>query len=309
MAAHLFNRYIWLVDVIYAAGHISLEDINRRWAQSSLNDKHEEQIPRRTFINWRNEVEELFRINIECDRHTNTYYIANASDIAASNLRQWMLNTFSVSHMLNDCDDIRDSIVLEEMPSGTRFLTTIIDAIRERKQLCVTYKRFNANVPHDFRFAPYCMKVFKQRWYMAGCSSDHPGEIRVYALDRVQDMQRTDETYSIPADFSAKRFFRDFYGIFVEQERAPERVVIKVNATGAHYVRSLPLHHTQVETERNAQYSIFEYRLVPTFDFIQELRTHGGGTEVLAPESLVEAFRDTARQYQRLYLHEAGKGS
>lgn len=41
MPASQFKRYIWLVDTIRSAGRISRQDIDRRWANSSLNDTKE----------------------------------------------------------------------------------------------------------------------------------------------------------------------------------------------------------------------------------------------------------------------------
>lgn len=300
MAANLFNRYIWLVDVIYAAGHISYAEINRKWQHATINDQHQSCIPRRTFVNWRNEVELLFHINIECDKSTNTYYIANMEDISAHSIRQWLLNTFSLSTVLTNCEDLREQIILEDIPSGARFLTTLIEAMREKHSVQLTYQRFNAEQAHSFRFSPYCVKVFKQRWYTAGLSSDHPGEVRVYSLDRIHAIESLAETYTIPKDFRAKEFFNNVYGIFVSKEE-PQIVQLKVVAGAANYLRSLPLHHSQTETEQHADYSIFTLYLAPTFDFIQELRTFGDEIEVLSPDSLVESFRNLAQAYRKMY--------
>ena len=52
------------------------------------------------------------------------------------------------------------------------------------------------------------------------------------------------------------------------------------------------LHHTQVEVERNEEYSIFEYRLCPSFDFRQKLLSMGGSVEVLAPTELIAKVRE-----------------
>ena len=38
-----------------------------------------------------------------------------------------------------------------------------------------------------------------------------------------------------------------------------------------HYLRSLPLHHSQREIKSNADYTIFEYKIALTYDFIQEI--------------------------------------
>ena len=66
-AGALFNRYVWLVDTIYRAGRISFEEINERWLRSSLNDTGEE-LPIKTFHNHKNAIQQMFDIDIACDR-------------------------------------------------------------------------------------------------------------------------------------------------------------------------------------------------------------------------------------------------
>ncbi|MCQ2323701.1 MAG: WYL domain-containing protein [Paludibacteraceae bacterium] len=300
MAANLFRRYIWLADTIYSAGHITLEEINRKWSMCSLNENHASRITRRTFIYWRHEVEELFGLFIECDKSTNTYYIANAEDLTTSKTQRWLLNTFAVTNLVQEFAPLQDHVLLEDMPSDARYLAPIMEAIREGRVIKLTYQRFDAPAPHDFTMEAYCLKVFKQRWYVAGRSSDHPNEVRVYALDRVHGIKVLDEHYTIPKDFDGKTFFSDYYGVFVGGTQ-PEKVVIKANSANANYIRSLPLHKSQKETVRNMEHSIFEYFVAPTFDFIQELRTHGAGLEVLEPAWLVKNFVDFTNDMNKIY--------
>lgn len=40
-----FNRYVWLIDVISRYGHITKRDIDGLWSCSSLNERHEKEIP------------------------------------------------------------------------------------------------------------------------------------------------------------------------------------------------------------------------------------------------------------------------
>ena len=56
------------------------------------------------------------------------------------------------------------------------------------------------------------------------------------------------------------------------------------------YLRTLPLHHSQQETETAEDYSVFTFRLRPTFDFQQELRRYGAAAEVLSPQWLRDVF-------------------
>ena len=87
MASNLYQRYFWLINVIYRNKRITLKDINDKWLSCSFSNGAT--IPRKTFNNHRNTIEEIFNINIECDRTTNEYYIDNADEIKADLFRSW----------------------------------------------------------------------------------------------------------------------------------------------------------------------------------------------------------------------------
>ena len=67
------------------------------------------------------------------------------------------------------------------------------------------------------------------------------------------------------------------------------------------YVRALPLHHTQREVETGEWYSVFEYRVKPTFDLKQELLSRGDAVEVLSPRSLRDEMQSEIKRLQSLY--------
>ena len=62
MAKNLFTRYIWLINTIYRAGKISLEEINEKWLLSDMSEG--ETIPIRTFHNHRKAIVDIFDINL-----------------------------------------------------------------------------------------------------------------------------------------------------------------------------------------------------------------------------------------------------
>jgi hypothetical protein len=62
----LFKEYSWLVNTIYQARKITLEEINRKWVQTEMSGGVE--IARNTFIRHRKAIENIFGIYIECDR-------------------------------------------------------------------------------------------------------------------------------------------------------------------------------------------------------------------------------------------------
>ena len=204
----LFQRLIWLVDTIYSAGRITREEIDRRWRNSSYNDRPGTDYGERNFFRHRDTILELFGIEIEINRTTREYSINMLDDVQGDDVRSWLVDTFAIRNMVNLAGDMRDHIIFEPIPEGSRYLSSIVSAMKEQRQLRITYQRFEGE-PHSFLLAPYCLKVFKRRWYLVGKPADHPEEKepRVYALDRVQELSLTDEPYKFPHGFKAMEFF------------------------------------------------------------------------------------------------------
>ena len=92
-----------------------------------------------------------------------------------------------------------------------------------------------------------------------------------------------DQKFKMPEDFVASEFFDSFYGIIANSQPKVEKVILKVSAGQANYMRSLPLHWTQEEIKRSDEYSLFELRICPEFDFQQEVLAKGEDFEVLEP--------------------------
>ena len=298
MAAHQVNVYFWLIDTI-ASGNLTREDINRRWAHCRYNDNHEEEFPERKFHRYKEEIQEIFDVDIRCSKaRGNIYYIENKDDISGGT-RQWFLNAMAVHSMMDQAKDITDCVLYEDIPEGTQYLSLIVDAIRHRTQLQLTYHSFNRQEQYELTLSPYCLKVFKQRWYVAGCPSTHPNETRIYALDRVQMMRPTTETFIYPKNFNAKAFFAPYYGVF--RNATPTKVIIEATPASTQFLRLLPLHESQKELRQFHGNTFFEYYIAPTLDFIQELRTHGTDIRVREPEELVAIFREEAKKAYEMY--------
>lgn len=294
----LFNRYIWLIDLIYSAGYITREEIDRRWSRASLNFDHESMIPERTFHRYKDAIQEMFQIDIRYNK-SRGYYIENTEDIQRDELRQWLIGTFAVENLIGESSELRRRILLEDIPSGQRHLTPIIEAMRDGVKIRIMYQSFHSAEPSTFILAPYCVRVFRQRWYVLG-TSEKGKELRLYGLDRILNTERTTTPFVLPENFDAEAFFANGYGVTVD-ERKPEIVRISVDAYQANYLRSLPIHPSQEETERNNDYSVFQFFIVPTYEFIKELLSYGGTLEVLSPKWLRKEMKQEARTMNEIY--------
>ena len=281
----LITKYVWVIDTIYRKRKISFKELNEIWLDDEIS--RGEEIPKRTFDNWRYVIFDMFGINIANEKRGQyRYYIENVENISKNGLRSWLYNTLCVSNVLANSQSIKDRILLEYVPSGQQYLQSIIEAMKENRVLNITYHSYWKDEENNFDVQPYCVKLFRQRWYLVACST-YPYYYEkgpmVYALDRIVDLHQTEETFKMPKDWDAEEYFDGCFGAFADQNIELQTVKLKVTAGQANYIRDLPLHASQEETERNEEYSIFTFNLRPTFDFQQEILLNGGDMEVLEP--------------------------
>lgn len=283
--ARIFSRYIWLIDTIESHPDITFEEVSRKWEHSSLNDHQGEPLAERTFHRHRQEILNEFGINIACHKATNSYYIGDPEESKQSEVKQWLLKTISEENVISDGASLGDRIQVEEIPNGQKHLGAIITAMKEGVELDLTYQTFWNEESYTTTLKPFFVKAFERRWYVIGISGRHPGELRTYALDRVIEISISDRKFVYPKDFDPKAYYYNFYGIFHTSDK-PERIVIKATNNQQKFLRTLPLHHSQKEIETGEDYAIFEYYLVPTLDFVQEIASRTDSIMVLEPEPL-----------------------
>lgn len=295
MSKDLFSRYIWIVDTIKRYGRITREELNDRWSRSQFSVRGEG-IPRRTFYNYRQAIEDLFKIDIECDPATFEYYIDDG-DQHNESVTDWLLNSAAMNNVLSDSRDISGRIFLEDVPSARRYLSVVISALKEQRQLDFNYSPYTRSSSRPVTLEPYFLKIFRQRWYITGRNVDED-KLKTYALDRM-DQVTLAATFTMPDDFDAEEFCADTFGIMFTQGDT-KRVVLRTDPRQAKYFRTLPLHHSQQEMVHD-QYSDFSYRLKLTPDFVQELLGYGPRVMVMEPPELramiVSSLQDALNAY------------
>lgn len=282
--SELFKRYIWLVELIYRIDGITRDEINRQWSLSNLNNRHENEIPERTFHRHKIAINDLLDIEIVCDkRANNAYHIANRDELSSNGIKEWLLSTFALNSLVAQSRDLKDRILLEPAPAGQQYLTIITEAMRDNKVIDIAYQNYKMSCPKSHEVEPFCLKIYKQRWYLLGRRTDN-GAMRIFALDRVKNVEITDRSFDMPSSFDANSYFNDSVGILVDENSWTQCVTIAVRNGKQNYLRSLPLHHTQKEVEDAGWMSKFELYVQPNQDLIQELLRMGPDVSVIRPK-------------------------
>ncbi len=298
MAKNYFNRYVWLIDTIRRAGHITMQEISDEWERSALNETGMP-LAERTFFNHRDAISDTFGIEIKNDRSLG-YYIANTGDIEGDSLREWMFDSLALNNLLNESAGLSGRILFEKVPSSMGWLKDIIQAMKEGYALEMTYQSFWRDSSNTFETHPYCLKLFKQRWYLLA-KSESKDEPRIYALDRIHNLKKLNVPLKLPKNFNAEEFFSDYFGIIIGSDNKPMKIDLKVDNQQAKYYESLPLHHSQRIVEQTEEYTVYRYNIAPTYDFVQEILSKGDLVEVTAPQSFRKRIAEVAKNMMSYY--------
>ena len=305
-----FKEYIWLVNTIRKARRITFAEINERWLETDMSGGVD--LARSTFARHKDAIEDIFGIYIDCDRQNGyQYFIGNDYVLREDSVQNWMLSTLSVNNVISESLSLQDRILLQPVPTEGEYLKTVIDAMKKSVRIAVDYRKYGTDKPNHLVFEPYCIKLFKQRWYVLGHfhrdatkekpESDYFG---LFSFDRVLEMSLTDIKFQIDPDFDAQAYFDECYGVLVDDGTKPERIVIRAYGYERYYMRDLPIHRSQREIGQGENFADFELYMRPTIDLSGHLLSRGNQIKVLSPQWFADEIHDMHLEAAIMYEPE-----
>jgi predicted DNA-binding transcriptional regulator YafY len=168
-----------------------------------------------------------------------------------------------------------------------RILETIervSQAAINKKQIEITYYTMSRKSQTRRKIAPYKIWFFDGTFYLiANCGLRE--DIRIFALDRIKELEITDESFETPEDFNIDEFMRSSFGVFHGE---PVRVRIWFAADIAEYIGEKIWHNSQrLEPQKDGSI-IFEAEVAGTEEIKYWVLKWGAKARVLAPDSLSE---------------------
>jgi predicted DNA-binding transcriptional regulator YafY len=191
-------------------------------------------------------------------------------------------------------ESLGEFIQFENTPTakGTDHIPTILEAIRTKNQVLMTYKSFLVGIENVRTFHPYLLKEFRSRWYTIGLDTkDH--KIKTFALDRISEVKLKDEPFKVQPDFDVEEFFRYTYGITSTSEK-PEKIILQFDAQQSNYIRTQPLHSSQQVIKDDDGLKI-ELTLHITPELVMQLLSFGPHVTVIRPQILKQKIQSELR--------------
>lgn len=312
MVSELIGKYIWLVQSLIASGGggMTFKELNEKYS-----GRFGQAYSRRTFNNHRLAVADLFGIDIDCDRSTNRYFIPYSGDVLDNNESiGWLVNTFTVNSLLSlGKERLSGRVSVEEIPSGQKYLTAIMQAMEDGKELEIVYGKYSSDSSETLHVQPFAVKEHEKRWYLVAFCHERAGADRrnddinawrVYGLDRITSLQVTDVSFRMPKDFDVDGIFSQSYGIyFPKAGQKPVTIRFKVTDEEARYLRDLPIHRSQVEENAaKGDGRIFRIRVIPNRNLTMEFCRHAGRLEVIEPEEVRLSVKEELEKAYKQYI-------
>ena len=278
------KKCLYLINLLERKGALTLKEINEYYQYSSLYEG--EEIQPRTFLRYKDYIDETFPCYIEYNQRTGKYelYRHNALYGEDDSLYDYLLSAYHIEGMTELALKHRDKIMLSEAPTGVENVQLILEAIDKNKGIECEYYSFNHKTVKHQRLIPYFLRTWEQRWYLAAEPDNRHHGISIFALERMEDIKLTENKMHPSNKITAEEYFDGSFGVNHSDDQKPEMIRIKVYGAQVEYVRALPIHESQEEVKTTPEWSIFEYRLVPCYNFYQQLLWHREKLEVIEPQ-------------------------
>lgn len=181
---------------------------------------------------------------------------------------------------------------------GSTYIEPVINAIKERRVICIGHRPFNRTEYTLRTVHPYLLKEYRNRWYLVGLDEEIR-EIRTFGLDRISSL----DVVSLPfrsGNFNSREYFRHTIGMIAPQEKPPV-VVLEFQKHQARYLLTQPLHASQQVTDESGETVTFRFEVHPTYELISFILGFGSNVRVLSPPSLQREIANRIDAMRALY--------
>lgn len=173
---------------------------------------------------------------------------------------------------------------------GAEFLEPVYTSARTQKQLAFSYQKFDSEDADQHTLEPYLLKEYRGRWYVIGFDVEK-GSIRTYSLDRFVEAKSLEANFTSKPDFDREKFFKHAVGITVNDDE-PVKIVLKFSPRLTPYIRTQPMHESQVILRDDGDGLLVELNVLNTIELVTQILGFGDQVEVVEPLELRENVKD-----------------
>lgn len=173
--------------------------------------------------------------------------------------------------------------------NGQLWIDLIFSAIRTRRALVFKYENIYKKKISAYQLDPYLLREHRNRWYMIGWSEERQDYL-TFALDRIIELNVTDNPQNLKKDFHSGEFFQHATGI-MEGTGKPVKVELVVKGPAAKLLLLEPLHQSQVLMSQKGDVIKLSLNVLVNEEFMLRLLGLGPACKVIKPASLKASIK------------------
>lgn len=174
--------------------------------------------------------------------------------------------------------------------TGTKWIETLHQYIREEKCIQLVYKPFVEEKEFVHTVHPYLLKEYNNRWFLLGWNEEEK-LIFNYALDRILQIKKTKGTYNTSGRETIIHYFDHIIGVSFPRDGRVETILLDVDETLYPYLETKPLHTSQRPIDTSGKKKRIELRLIPNAELEFWLMQYADRVEVIEPAMLRKALK------------------
>ena len=185
---------------------------------------------------------------------------------------------------------------------GLKYLTPLFNAIINKQSIHVDYLDYKDKI-HCWDVHPYYLKQDNNRWFLLGLNDQRRFIVNI-ALDGIQSIGLSSIKYIPNYDIDFAHYFNDIVGVTIpsDPESKSENVILRFSRKRFPYVKSKPIHRSQVVVNENEQ--LISINVRPNRELESIILSYGPDVEVVSPATLRDKIADHAHKMTLLYDKE-----
>jgi len=259
----------------------------------------------RTFNRDLEALRDEFGLEIVYNKSGKHYYIDESKSLNQKSFYRF-LEMAELAELLKDNakkgKNIWNYISFEAENTNTRgkeLLSHILPVILEHKEISFIHENFQSGKESRKEFYPYFLKEYNYRWYVVGYLKNTE-DLRIYGLDRIKDLEISNNKYEVKKGFNGKALFENVIGLAFNYSKLTE-VKLWFNTEQCKYAQSQPFHHSQQVVKKDEDGCIVTLYVHPNVELRLMVVKHGANIKVLEPKWLADEVAEIHKQAADLY--------
>lgn len=158
----------------------------------------------------------------------------------------------------------------------------LVDATLHQRQVRIAYFSFNSRKTKSYTLDPYRVVYYHGGLYLYARAQEY-GEVRTFAVERIQRIEVLDLGFEIPKDFNVSEYARGAFGIAGGK---PEPVALVFDAEMAGYITERVWHESQTLENRVGGSVVLRMNVAPGWELRAWVKGFLPHVRVLQPASL-----------------------